>query len=313
MNNPNRQTQTPKARLKTFRPAMLMVAGLLLLTTAVPLALAAPQQNYVFRTVDAPGKDLANSYQQTYINDSGLVVQQYCDIDGHQHAAALLSSGWTIIDVPGADDTFPRYPNSRDQVPLVYWEPDGITRAAIWQRGQLTFIPDQMFAGYVYSGGLNINDRGQLTASVYDSAGNGLAFVGDGQQHTVFGYPGSGFTFPLVTSNSGITVGAYLDSDGLFQAFSYDGTHFTTIVVPGAQQAQANDINSEGDIVGVYIDSSGNWAGFLLQQGLLTDFDVPNSLQIMLFQVTDNHKITGTYQAADGSWHGFVAIPAGGK
>jgi hypothetical protein len=313
MKNPNGQTQMPKDWLKHFGPMMLMVASLIVLATTVPTALAAPTQNYTFTTVDAPGKDLANSYQQTYINDSGLVIQQYCDIDGHQHAAALLSSGWTIIDVPGADDTFPRYPNSRGQVPLVYWEPDGITRAAIWQRGQLTFIPDEMFAGYVYSGGLNINDRGQITASVFDSVGNGLAFVGDGKHHKVFGYPGSGFTFPLVTSNSGITVGAYLDSDGLFQAFSYDGTHFTTIVVPGAQQAQANDINSEGDIVGVDIDSSGNWAGFQLQRGHLTDFDVPQSLQTMLFQVTDNHKITGTYQAADLTWHGFVATPVEGN
>jgi len=303
----------PKARLQDFGPAMLMVAGLLVLTTAVPRALAAPQQNYVFKTMDAPGKDLANSYQQTYVNDSGLTVQQYVGTDGFQHAAALLSSGWTLIDVPGADGTFPRYPNSQGQVPLVYWGSDGINHPAIWQRGQLAFIPDQMFAGYVFGGGLAINDRGQITAFVFDSAETGLTFVGDSRHHTVFGYPGSGFTFPLVTSNSGITVGAYLDSDGLFQAFSYDGTHFTTIVVPGAQQAQANDINSEGDIVGIYIDSSGNFSGFQLQRGHLTDFDVPHSLQTLLFMVTDNHKITGTYQALDGSWHGFVATPVGGK
>ena len=312
MKNPNGQTQMPKAWLKDFGPAMLMVAGLLVLTTAVPRALAAPQQNYVFKTVDAPGKDLANSYQQTYINDSGLIIQQYVDTDGFQHAAALLSSGWTIIDVPGADGTFPRYPNSRGQVPLNYWGSDGIYHIAIWQTGQLTFIPDQMFAGYVFSGMLNINDRGQLTVSVVDSAGNELAFVGDSTHHRVFGYPGSD-TFPLATSNSGITVGSYIDSDGLYQAFSYDGKDFTTIVVPGAQQAQANDINSEGDIVGIYLDSSGNFAGFQLQRGHLTDFDVPHSLQTMLHTVTDNHKITGTYQAADLTWHGFVATPVGGK
>ena len=303
----------PKAWLKHFGPAMLMVAGLLVLSTAAPRALAAPQQNYVFQTVDAPGKDLANSYQQTYINDSGLIIQQYVGTDGVTHAAALLRSGWTIIDVPGADGTFPRYPNSQGQVPLVYWGSDGINHPAIWQRGQLTFIPDQTFAGYVFGGGLAINDHGQLTAFVFDSAGIGLTFVGDSTHHTVFGYPGSGFTFPLQTSNSGITVGAYLDSDGLFQAFSYDGTRFTAIVVPGAQQAQANDINSEGDIVGVYIDSSGNFGSFQLYRGDLTDFYVPHALQTELFMVTDNHKITGSYQAADGSWHGFVATPVNGK
>ena len=292
---------------------MLTVVSLVVLSTALPAAPAASTQNYIFKTVDAPGKDLANSFQPTWINDSGLIIQQYFDTDGFMHAAALLSSGWTVIDVPGAINTGATRPNSQGQVALSYCGTDEIYHLAIWQRGHYTYIPDELFAGYVFESANDINDRGQITALVLDPAGIDLVWVGDSRHHKAFGYPGSALTVAYMTSNFGITVGVYLDSDGLYQAFSYDGMHFTTIVVPGAQQAQANAINSEGDIVGLYMGSSGILVGFELQRGHLANVDVPNALQTDPWMVTDNHAIAGAYQAADGSWRGFVATPVGGK
>ena len=93
MKNPNRQTRIRNFWLEGFRPAMVFVASLLVLGIAVPLASAAPKQAYKFMTVDAPGQDLSNNFQLTWINDDGLVIQQYVGLDGHNHTAALLEIG----------------------------------------------------------------------------------------------------------------------------------------------------------------------------------------------------------------------------
>jgi hypothetical protein len=315
MNDRNKQTRIRKSWLKDFGPAMLIVASLVVVSTALPAAPAARTQNYKFTTVDAPDKDLTNPYLWTYINDSGLIIQDYYDTAGVMHTAALLSSGWTLIDVPGAADTGGTNPNSQGQVALTYWGADGIYHLAIWQRGHYTYIPD-FWHGYVFEGANAINDLGQISAVVANSAGTELGFVGDSRHHTVFGYPGSDITIAFMTSDFGITVGVYVDPDGTdAHGFVYDNGHLVTLDVPG-YWVNAQAINNEGEIAGVYQgvytdDGSAPWHGFLLQQGKLTDFDVPEASQTTPWMITDNHKLAGAYQAADGTWHGFVATPVG--
>ena len=315
MNDPNKQIQIRNSWLKDFGPTMLMVASLVVLSTALPAAPAACTQNYKFTTVDAPDKDLTNPALWTYINDSGLIIQDYYDTAGVMHTAALLSSGWTLIDVPGAAGTGGTNPNSQGQVALNYWGTDGIIHLAIWQRGHYTYIPD-FWPGYVLVGANAFNDLGQITAAVANSAGTWLGFVGDSRHHTVFGYPGSELTIAFMTSDFGITVGVYEDPDGTdAHGFVYDNGHLVTLDVP-EYWVNALAINNEGEIAGEYQgvytdDSSSPWHGFLLQHGKLTDFDVPEALQTTPWMITDNHKLAGEYQAADGTWHGFVATPVG--
>jgi hypothetical protein len=317
MKNPNQQTRIRKFWLKGFRPAMVIVASLLVLGTAVPLASAAPEQHYKFITVDARGKDLSNSFQLTWINDDGLVIQQYADSDNHSHTAALLRSGWTLIDVPGAANTGGTNPNSRGQVALSYWGDDGVMHLAIWERGHYTYIPDSAWEGYAFWGAQGINDRGQVSACVGNDDGSILyGWVGTSRHHTIFAYPGSTFTIAFMTNNSGTTVGEYVDADGNGHGFIKDGDDYESVDYPGGRNAYALGINNAGDIIGDYVVGPigvGRAHGFLLQRGHLTPFDVPGAVSDFNFSITDNHTITGTYQAPVGSFHGFIAVPVGGE
>lgn len=325
MKNPNQQTRLRQFRLAGFWPAMVIVASLLALGTAVLPASAAPKQHYKFITVDVPGvpgvpgKDLSNNFQLTWINDDGLVVQQYADSDNHSHTAALLRSGWTLIDVPGAANTGGTNPNSKGQVALSYWEDADVPiyHLAIWERGHYTYIPDSAWEGYAFGGAQGINDRGQVSACVETDDGTTLyGWVGTSRRHTIFGYPDSDFTIAFMTNNSGTTVGEYVDADGAGHGFIKDGDHFVNLDYPGGRNAYALGINNAGDIIGDYVVGpigAGHAHGFLLQRGHLTPFDVPGAVSDFNFWITDNHTITGTYQAPDGSFHGFIAIPVGDK
>ena len=321
MNKSIQQTKIGRSWLTDLGPSLLMVASLAMLGTTAPTALASPPalapstQLYTFRTVDAPGKDFANDFQLTWMNDSGLIIQQYSDTAGNWHTAVLSGSKWTVIDVPGAVGTGATNPNSQGQVALSYYGSDGVFHLAIWQRGHYTYIADPC-PGYVFEGADGINDLGQVTSSVYDPATQTyLAYVGDSCWHTTFNYPGATFIVPYITNDFGVTVGTYWDSEGIEHAFIYniyDGTHFS-FDVPGGVNACANAINNEGDIVGLYFLASGSFNGFELQNGKLTAFNVPDAPQNSPQMITDTHMISGSYQDTNGNWHGFVATPVGRK
>jgi uncharacterized membrane protein len=267
--------------------------------------------------VDAPDKDLAQYFQLTWINDSGLVIQQYIGKDGHSHTAALSGRKWTVLDVPGATDTGGTNPNSQGQVALSYSEDNMITwHLAIWQRGHYTYLPDPP-PGYLSRGAQGINDRGLVSAGALDPLGNILGDLVDGGRHRFFSYPGSDNTTAFMTNDPGTTVGQYVDADGNGHGFIKDGTRFVSLDYPGGPEAigtYAFFINNEGDIVGDYWDTNLQAVlGFQLQRGHFTPFDVPGAAWVTLVQVTDNHIIAGTYMEGDGLSHGFIAVPVGGR
>lgn len=328
---------TIKQYANRLNVAMLAVTSLLL-TAAQPSALAgvypSPNgpdvvaraalpailtQNYTFQTVDAPDKDLSTGEQYTWVNNSGLIAQQYFGPDapvGFGHTAVLWDGVWTVIDVPGSVTTGGTNPNAQGQIALTYAGDDLIYHLAIWQRGQYTFVPDP--AGYLLGAANGINERGQVSGLVYDSDGIGLGFVGDQFHYKIFAYPGSDvvLTIAFQTNNSGITVGLYMlaGEPGPLHSFLYDGTHFTNIDIPGAILTSANAINNKGEIAGYYMNlDDAAPLGFLLYQGKYTDITVPDTLASGLYMITDSGKIAGTYLARDGGFHGFVATPVSGK
>lgn len=323
MNNSGQQPQIGRSFIKDLRLLQLLCASVLAIGATSSPALAQPTkvgpraQNYIFKTVDAPGKDPLSGVQfETWVNDSGLIIQAYSDTEGNVHTAALENDIWTVIDVPGAAETGATNPNFEGQVALTYCGTDFIDHLAIWQHGHYTYISDPC-PGYVFSGAQGFNDLGQVTSFVLDFSGSGytgLACVGNGHNNAVFTYPDAYWIFPEMTNDWGFTVGAYWDSDWVQHGFVYniyDGTHLS-IDILGGSNPWTQSINLEGAIVGTYTDSSGNSLGFELQQGHLTAFNMPGAVQTIPYMITDNHRIAGCYQAVDGSWHGFVATPVDG-
>ena len=125
-----------------------------------------PPQDYNFTTVDSPGlyQEVDNGNFVTWVNNSGLVCQQYIGIDGNMHTAVLLEDGWKVIDVPGATNTAGTNANSQGRIALTYWGADGVAHLAIWKEGQYSYVNDPCPAEYTYGVAVGINDLEQVTS-----------------------------------------------------------------------------------------------------------------------------------------------------
>jgi hypothetical protein len=274
-------------------------------------------QDYKFTTVDSPGlyHEVDNGNFVTWVNNSGLVSQQYVGIDGNIHTAVLLEDGWRVIDVPGATNTEGTNANSQGQIALTYWGADGVTHLAIWKEGQYSYVNDPCPAEYTYGLAIGINDLKQVTSYVVDSNGVSWACVGRAgipYRGTVFGFPGAVSTIPMMTNNWGVTVGAYWDAQGVQHGFVHHmiGNVFTSVDFPGASNSWVQGINDDGIMNGsAQLNVNGNWAGFEISGRHIEDWNVPDAVQTDLFVITNDLRVAGLYQSADGVWHGFVATP----
>lgn len=274
-------------------------------------------QDYNFTTVDSPGvyQEVDNGSFITWVNNNGLVNQQYVGADGNIHTAVLLKDEWKVIDVPGAINTGATNANSEGQIALTYWGADGVAHLAIWQNGHYSYINAPCPAGYTFGGANGINDMGQVTSMVANSNGVYLAYVGDPflpNSGEVFGFPGATGTYAMLTNDWGVTVGAYWDAQGIQHGFVHRkiGDVFVSVDFPGGTNSWVQGIDDEGIMNGsAQVNNSSDWAGFEMIGGHTEGWDVPGAVQTDLFVITNNLRVAGLYQSADGVWHGFVATP----
>jgi hypothetical protein len=294
---------------------VILFALLLLFNLAGITVRAAAAPDYTFRTVDAPGSDV--DVQATWINNSGLISQQYQSPKGAPfpqdiHTALLSGDAWTVIDLPGAVFTGGSNANSHGQVALTYTLPDGILHVAIYDQGKYLIQPD--VPGYQV-GAQGLNDRGQLAASAIDEGGTEHGFVGTSSAHTIFDYPGGNVTSttPFMVNNRGTTVGRYTLSDGTAHAFVYEGDQFRNIDPPGSVRSVATGINERNEIIGVYRLSGGQDQGFLLRDGQYTALNYPGAITTIPYSINDIGDVAGIYTDASGRGHGFVATRASGR
>lgn len=273
--------------------------------------------DYNFTTVDSPGlyQEVDNGNFVTWVNNTGLVSQQYIGIDGNMHTAVLLEDGWKVIDVPGATNTAGTNANSEGQIALTYSGANGVTHLAIWEKGHYSYVNDPCPAKYTYGVAVGINDWGQVTSYVVDSNGVPLACLGNPifpYCGAVFGFPDAVGTIPIMTNDLGVTVGAYWDAQGVQHGFVHHmiGNVFTSVDFPGAFNSWVQGINDEGIMNGSgQLNPSGNWAGFEIFGGHIENWNVPGAVQTDLFVITNDLRAAGLYQSANGVWHGFVATP----
>jgi len=273
--------------------------------------------DYKFTTVDSPGlyQEVDNGNFVTWVNNSGLVSQQYIGVDGNMHTAVLLKNRWKVIDVPGASNTAGTNANSEGQIALTYWGADGLAHLAIWKDSEYSYVEDPCPAEYTYGVAVGINDWGQVTSYVVDPNGISFACVGSPafpSRGAVFGFPGAGGTIPIMTNDLGVTVDAYWDAQAVQHGFVHRmiGDVFVSVDFRGGTNSWVQGIDDEGIMNGsAQLDTNGNWAGFEIIGSHTEEWNMPGAVQTDLFVITNNLRIAGLYQSADGVWHGFVATP----
>jgi uncharacterized membrane protein len=307
-NNGTRLIETQK--LKTA--AIITLGGVLMLGSALCAQSRAPAaDNYVIRTIDAPVAD--KDVQYNFINNSGLIVQQYLSPAGGPfpdslHVAVLQDGQWTEIKVPGVAWTGPGGLNDSGQIIVGGFTPDGELIGMIWKRGRMTDLPQ--IPGFVFLSN-GFNNKGQMAGNAYFPDGTVHGFVGNSRQYGIFDYPAPDtFTIPSKINDAGVLVGTYDVAPEPFgvqvHAFMKVGAQLTNLDLPGTDGTSALSINNPGTIVGYYVTGEVRH-GYIRDRDSWVSFDVPGAVMSWVTDINDHGVLVGGYQDAQGQTHGFEA------
>jgi uncharacterized membrane protein len=226
----------------------------------------------------APDSILGIDYSEaTNINDRGDITGQMIDDNGFVHGFLVRDGQVTILDVPGATDTFALGINDSGLV-AGYWDlldQNGNYLANYgftWKDGG--FIDTQInFPGAAGSGLFGVNARGDLS-------GVWLPDFFSGIEH--------GFVCPKSAP-----------------CFSYDAP-----IQGSVPFTDGKEINAHGQVVGINIGDDGIAHSYLMSKGTFTMIDFPGSTGTGAFGINSAEQIVGKYFTADGLTHGFLAQPA---
>jgi uncharacterized membrane protein len=238
------------------RQAMLLIKG-----KFIPLAPPAPDASF---------------NEATNINDRGDITAQWADANGFFHGLLIRKGDLTILDVPGATDTYALGVNDSGLV-AGYWDlldQNGNTLAIYgftWKDGG--FIDTQInFPGAAGSGLFGVNARGDLSGVWVPDFFSGI-------EH--------GFVCPKSAP-----------------CFSYDAP-----IQGNVPFTDGKEINAHGQVVGINVGDDGIWHSYLLSAGTFTILDFPGSTGTGAFGLNSADQIVGKYFTADGLTHGFLAEP----
>lgn len=218
--------------------------------------------------------------EATGINDHGDVTGQWIDANGFVHGFLIRDGALTILDVPGATDTFALGINDSGLV-AGYWDildANGNYLANLsftWKDG--AFIDTQInfpgATGALPGAGLfGVNSSGDLS-------GVWLPDLNGNIEH--------GFVCPNTAP-----------------CFSYDAP------VPGTFFTDGKGINAHGQVVGIYLTADDpNSHSYLMSGATFTKIDFPGSTGTDAFGINSADQIVGRYRTADGLTHGFLAQP----
>jgi len=225
----------------------------------------------------APPAPDASFSEATNINDRGDVTGQWGDANGFFHGFLLSDGVLTILDVPGATDTYALGINDSGLV-AGYWDLLDVNGNALaiygftWKDGG--FIDTQInFPGAAGSGLFGVNARGDLSGVWVPDFFSGI-------EH--------GFVCPKSAP-----------------CFSYDGPIQGTFPF-----TDGKEINAHGQVVGINIGDDGIGHSYLMSGATFTEIDFPGSTGTGAFGINSAGQIVGKYFTADGLTHGFLAQPA---
>jgi len=216
----------------------------------------------------APTTVLGTNFSVAYkINGHGDIVGIFLGDDGFYHGFLLRKGVLTILDFPGASETWATGLNDSGTV-TGWWNlydsygNINIQHGFIWKDGTFT---DVTFPGAEVAAANGINNRGDFVGSwsLSIDAPTGSGFVSSKGKFTSFDVPVVPvvFTQPDDINDRGNIVGQYPYYLGA-HSFLKVGDDFTFIDYPAAAQTTLWGINSAGQMVGNWIESSGTIHGW---------------------------------------------------
>ena len=257
---------------------------------------------------------------------TGALTGNYTDADGVRRGF----SGETIVEAPGAAETYADFVNASGRMVGSYVNVEGIYHAYVRnQEGRFISLDLQSAEKLEYFFLHGINDAGTIVGRTKPVGEVPRTYVGTlrrGLEQVKF--PGSVSTEGWNINQDGSIVGHYESPDGRIHGFiarldsadtpppvepepveppaDSDYTH-ETIDVPGVDFLAVTASSDFGDYAGYTLSADGEKeVAFTLIDGVFTTYDFPGSQKTHFYALGNDGRAAGHYQASDGSYHGVI-------
>jgi probable HAF family extracellular repeat protein len=265
--------------------------------------------SFKFTQVSVPG---AVSTVANGINNAGVIVGSYQDLNNAFHGYILDGSNLTVLDDPNGTDTTASDLNPNGTISVVgeYKNSAGHFVGFKYQDGVYTDIPGP--PGAISSAANDINDSGVIVGSYTDANNSTRAFMLKDGNYTTLGVDMAIVTIASGVNNKGyVTVWSVDGLSGITQsrAYNYRTGTYQLINVPDATDSLALDINDAGDVSYQWTDSNLLSHGAVLHEGTYYKFDYPGAASTFAQGINGNLQVVGGYEAvANGPFSGFEAL-----
>ena len=255
------------------------------------------------------------------ISDStGALTGNFIDASGVRRGF----SGETIIEFPGASETYADFINAGGRVVGSYVDAEGVYYPYIYTpTGEFISlnIPNDAHLEYFFIHG--INDVGTVVARTKPVEGVPLTYVGGPSTLKELRVPNSVSTEGWNINQDGSVVGHYDSADGRRHGFiarlvtdidaptvaerTNHNYTFESIDVPGVDFLQVSASSDFGDYAGSTRSADGGKdVAFTLIDGVFTTYDFPGAQGTYFFALGNNGDAAGYYKDSDGLRHGVV-------
>ena len=272
-------------------------------------------ENGELRQYDFPGAVETEIYG--YSDATGALTGNFTDTSGVRRGF----SGETIIEFPGATETYADFVSSLGNVVGSYVDAEGTYHAYLRGPGgsfatlDIPEIPNQE---YFFLHG--INDALVAVGRGKSVDGVPRTFVGNPVSLQEFRVPGAVSTEGWNINQDGSVVGHYDSIDGRRHGFIARPAQetavrpppdlnytFESIDVPGVDFLAVTASSDFGDYAGNTRSADGEkMVGFTLIDGVLTTYDFPGSQNTYFYAFGNNGEAAGHYEDSDGLFHGVV-------
>ena len=265
------------------------------------VAAAAPTLTFTFKDVHA--NKTAEETDTYGINNKGVIVGDYIDSTGVQHAMILNGTKLTKVDnthcpgTPGGAGIQSFGINSAGVAAGWCTNTSGTEIGFTYAKGKFTHIS---IAGATLVNVNGINDKGHLVGTYIDSASVQHGFLLEGTTLTTLDPPNvTSLATAWSINNNGVIAVYGADSSGDYLSYTTanKGKTYTQVMEPAAGPlgAVVHKINNKGDIVGTYYDTAGVTHGFLRHAGKYYSIDDPSGSYTRADGVNDTLVIVGRY------------------
>ena len=272
-------------------------------------------ENGELRQYDFPGSVETEIYG--YSDSTGILTGNFTDASGIRRGF----SGETIVEFPGASETYADFVSTIGNIVGSYVDAEGIYHAYLRGPGgsfATLDIPEIPNMEYFFLHGIN-------DALVAVGRGKGVdgvprTFVGNPLRLQELKVPGSVSTEGWNVNQDGSVVGHYDTADGGRHGFIARPAQESTVRPPPDLSYTFESIDVPGvDFLAVtassdFFDYAGNMRGpdgekdiaFTLIDGVFTTYDFPGSQGTYFYALGNNGVAAGHYKDSDGLYHGVI-------